>query len=310
MARPKKKGLDYFPFDVNLFEDEKIRAISGEFGIKGEITVVKLLCAIYRNGYFASWNELTKMHLLGQLPGISLTLLESIVNRLAGWGFFDKSLFDTVRVLTSKAIQRRYCEATKRRTYKREYYEYWLLDDEVERPFLHTETELMYTETPVYVYRNPQRKDKHSLSYSFKGENLNINNNAREDLQLSDSLGNPVQDTIQRMKKDSGWIRSVQQLMYREKQTLLSENEIVEYLTTFSVKLGADGKKMVYYMDACQHFTNWLRIVLKIKKDESTTNNRGYRGDKQHANGIVLGKALQNFAKPDDGMDEEMADPF
>ena len=34
MARPNKEGLDYFPFDVDFFSDEKIGSISGEFGIK------------------------------------------------------------------------------------------------------------------------------------------------------------------------------------------------------------------------------------------------------------------------------------
>ena len=70
-GRPKKKGLDYFPFAVDFFDDEKIGAISGEFGIKGEITTVKLLCAIYRNGYFILWNDLLKFKLLRNLPGIS-----------------------------------------------------------------------------------------------------------------------------------------------------------------------------------------------------------------------------------------------
>ena len=46
MARPNKMGLDYFPFDVDFFNDEKIVAISGEFGIKGEIVVIKLLCDV------------------------------------------------------------------------------------------------------------------------------------------------------------------------------------------------------------------------------------------------------------------------
>ena len=41
MASPNKMGLDYFPFDVDFFNDEKIVAISGEFGIKGEIVVIK-----------------------------------------------------------------------------------------------------------------------------------------------------------------------------------------------------------------------------------------------------------------------------
>ncbi len=55
MARPTKDGLDYFPLDVDVFEDEKIEAIAGEFGIKGELAVIKLLCAVYKKGYFIRW---------------------------------------------------------------------------------------------------------------------------------------------------------------------------------------------------------------------------------------------------------------
>lgn len=115
MARPNKEGLDYFPFDVDFFSDEKIGSISGEFGIKGEITAIKLLCAIYRNGYFILWNDALKMSLLRGLPGISLELLEQIVTRLVRWGFFEQTLFSTVSVLTSKGIQERYFKAIKRR---------------------------------------------------------------------------------------------------------------------------------------------------------------------------------------------------
>lgn len=115
MGRQRKVGLDYFPFDIDFFDDEKIIAISGEFGIKGEITVIKLLCAIYRNGYFILWNDLLKYKLAKSCPGVSAELIESIVNRLVLWEFFDKALFDSVKVLTSRGIQRRYFEATKRR---------------------------------------------------------------------------------------------------------------------------------------------------------------------------------------------------
>ena len=115
MARPDKLGLDYFPFDIDFFEDEKIEAISGEFGLKGEMAVIRLLCAVYRNGYFIVWTEMLKMKLLKCLPGVSDELLEQIVNRLVRWGFFDKTLFDSVRVLTSKGIQRRYFNIVRRR---------------------------------------------------------------------------------------------------------------------------------------------------------------------------------------------------
>ena len=115
MARPKNIGLDYFPFDVDFFEDEKTVCIAGEFGIKGEITAVKLLCAVYRNGYFIEWNDKMKMKMLRSLPGVSTELFDQILNRLVRWGFFDKNLFDSVRVLTSHGIQKRFFEAAKRR---------------------------------------------------------------------------------------------------------------------------------------------------------------------------------------------------
>jgi hypothetical protein len=115
MPRPIKTGLDYFPFDVDFFDDEKIEAISGEFGIKGELVTIRLLCAIYRNGYYIEWNDILKMKLLKKLSGIGVELLDLIVARLVAWGFFDKSLFDSAKVLTSKGIQARFQEATKRR---------------------------------------------------------------------------------------------------------------------------------------------------------------------------------------------------
>ena len=115
MARPPKSGLEYFPLDVDFFEDEKITAISREFGCKGEAVALRLLCAVYRNGYFAVWGDGLKEKLLRSTPGLTPGLLEQIVNRLVKWDFFDKDLFHSAKVLTSKGIQRRYFTATKRR---------------------------------------------------------------------------------------------------------------------------------------------------------------------------------------------------
>lgn len=114
MARPRKTGLEYFPFDVDFFDDDKVVRVGGEYGIKGEMVAIRLLCAIYRNGYFALWDELLRYKILRQLPSVSPDLLDQIINRLVKWGFFDQSLFDSVKVLTSPGIQRRYFEITKR----------------------------------------------------------------------------------------------------------------------------------------------------------------------------------------------------
>ena len=159
MARPRKTGLDYFPFDVDFFNDEKIEAISGEFGIKGEIVAIKLLAAIYRNGYFIEWSEMLQMKMLKTLPSISKELLTEIVQRLVRWNFFDEGLFNSDNILTSRGIQRRYFEAMKRNS----------LSDSL--PFLivsATETHINVTETHINAAKTPQSKGKESkVNISF-----------------------------------------------------------------------------------------------------------------------------------------------
>lgn len=115
MARPKKTGLDYFPLDTDLFSDEKIVCIAGKHGIQGQITVISLLCAIYRNGYYIEWNEMVQYRLLRDLPGITAQKLNEIVESLVNWGFFDPKLFHSSAILTSRGIQARYFEITKKR---------------------------------------------------------------------------------------------------------------------------------------------------------------------------------------------------
>lgn len=125
MARPNKIGLDYFPLDVDFFEDEKMLAISGEFAVKGEVITLRLLCEIYRSGYFVEYSELLK-NKLARLGGLSGGLVDEVVKKLVKYGFFDESLFSEHKILTSRGIQKRFAEAIKRR--KNDLcMQYWLL---------------------------------------------------------------------------------------------------------------------------------------------------------------------------------------
>ena len=127
MARPNKQGLDYFPLDVGIFEDDKILAISGEFSVKGEIIVLRLLCEIYRNGYFVEFSELLK-NKLARLGGLSGGLVDEVVRKLVKYEFFDGFVFSEYNILTSKNIQKVYLEASKRRK-DIDLSQYWLLDE-------------------------------------------------------------------------------------------------------------------------------------------------------------------------------------
>ena len=175
MARPQKHGLDYFPFDCDFFDDEKIVAINGQFGIKGEIAAVKLLCAIYRNGYFIKWCDAVKIKLLGSLRGISEGLLDDIINGLVRWGFFDSRLFSTSDILTSKAIQLRYFNTAKRRTFQGAL-PFLLIEnpfaENLNKPektgFLHTETGVSACNNHSFCIQKPTKKRKENKKESVK----------------------------------------------------------------------------------------------------------------------------------------------
>jgi len=158
MARPNKQGLDYFPLDVGIFEDDKILAISGEFSVKGEIIVLRLLCEIYRNGYFVEFSELLK-NKLARLGGLSGGLVEEVVKKLVKYEFFDGLVFSEHNVLTSKHIQKVYLEASKRRK-DIDLSQYWLLEG--------VNVDINPTSSGVNVNINEQIKRKESkLNISF-----------------------------------------------------------------------------------------------------------------------------------------------
>lgn len=115
MARTNKTGIDYFSFDVDFFQDEKVQFVSARFGTKGEAIVVRLLCKIYRNGYYTEWNDDTALLFAKSVgDGCQDSFVKDVVYELLKRGFFNKDIFERFSVLTSKGIQSRYFEATKR----------------------------------------------------------------------------------------------------------------------------------------------------------------------------------------------------
>ena len=115
MARPVKTGLDYFPLPVDFFDDIRICAVAVEYGAKGQLAAVMLLVHLYKTGYYLKWDNVARVRLLKDMPGVTPTELDSIVRCLVEWDFFDKNLFEQEHVLTGREIQRHFFHATKRR---------------------------------------------------------------------------------------------------------------------------------------------------------------------------------------------------
>ena len=262
MPRPIKTGLDYFPFDVDFFQDEKIEAIFVEFGIKGEITAVKLLCAIYRNGYFILWNDRLKIKLLRDLPGVSSELLEQIVNRLCKWGFFDNTLFTSVKVLTSPGIQKRFFSVTKRRQ-KNEDYPYLLLE--------HTKCN-----NPVSVCNNPVSVCNNPVSVCNKyTKESKVNNplyipplqndgkEAESDTPKPSGAGSTGRVTLAQFRKritENPLSNAINEELRRGLGLGNDTATLERWLDEYIAQQTAAGNTANYFTEYRKHFANWSRV--------------------------------------------------
>lgn len=109
----KKKGIPYFPLDVEL--DEKFQLIEAEYGLKGWAVVVKLFQKIYgEDGYFCLFTTDVGL-LFAQEIGVGYSFVKEITKASIQRGVFDKNMFEKYHILTSKGIQKRYFKVVSRR---------------------------------------------------------------------------------------------------------------------------------------------------------------------------------------------------
>lgn len=175
MTRPPKEGLDYFSFDVDIFENEKLFDLQNEYGPLGEVIYFRLLCLVYKNGYYYEFESIDKL---------SRMLIKSIGNRwvrdkkvvsevipfLAECNLFSPELMRK-NVLTSRGIQKRFLKATGRR--QRDISKYWLLEKNNDSNGLITEPE-----NQIDVYNN-------SINVCNNSKNISNNSTKQKESKLN-----------------------------------------------------------------------------------------------------------------------------
>ena len=51
------KGIPYFPTPANFFDEEVMELLEAKFGVLASYIVMRLLCKIYKEGYYISWGK-------------------------------------------------------------------------------------------------------------------------------------------------------------------------------------------------------------------------------------------------------------
>ena len=180
MARPLKEGLSYWPRDVDFRRNKKIKLLKAEFGVKGVYIFEEILDSLYEGkGYYKKWDEDDCLLMSeGVGDGCTPQLIAEVVQGCVRRSLFDKRVFDTFSVLTSRGIQEQFLEGTVSRSRIQIISEYWLLENE-EVPantldkcsFIRVseqKTRVFCQETRVSEADNPQSKVKKSKGKKSK----------------------------------------------------------------------------------------------------------------------------------------------
>ncbi len=160
MARPIKKGLNYFPFETGFFQTERAQMLKARFGADGITLYIDLLCKVYGEGYFLEIEDKEDFYfILASELGFNQNKVRQIVRYLLKRSMFDAHLFNTVNVLTAAEIQTEYVCAMRRRkhTVAEVRGKHWLLTEEQERDL---ETFYKSTIVPSYSEKNPNKSQK------------------------------------------------------------------------------------------------------------------------------------------------------
>lgn len=130
MCRIKKRGLDYFPIDIDFMQNRLVRRIMKREGEGSLATLFGALSCIYGGeGYYVRADELFYEDISTSLYNQTASDVKRILALAAEYGIFHPGLFSEFGILTSSEIQKQYLFSTKRRESSAIEERYNLIDD-------------------------------------------------------------------------------------------------------------------------------------------------------------------------------------
>ena len=244
MARPKKQGLDYFPIDVDIFEDLEVEY--AKFGADGFTIYMYLLTRVYKRGYYLEVDEDFLLVMAARLR-MSEQKVMQVLNYLLKRSLFDNTLFQSVKVLTSAGIQERFQLAVKSRALKNPVQvreDLWLLKKEDTEPFIKVNPSLNNSENnPDNSKKNNDNSEKNNIKgKERKGEYIYT---APPGTYFADSSLNEAFLLFLKVRQNNGDRLTDEQIQLL-KEELSSMSDKPEELTAIVKKSVMSGWKTFY----------------------------------------------------------------
>lgn len=191
MARPQKQGLNYYPKDVDIFSDRKIKIVMARYGADGYTLYDYLICEIYKEGYYMKTDD-DLPYIIASDLNMSVEKIGQILNFLLERSLFDDKLFKSDKVLTSTGIQKRYQEAVRSRATKKTVLvdeRYWLLSSDETSSFIEV--------------RHSDNKSENNYSFSEINPDKSENNSTKESKEKKSKGKESIYEHIRAMYNET-----------------------------------------------------------------------------------------------------------
>ena len=262
-----KVGFAYYSVETDRYQDIRIKRLKKDKGATGLAIYDYLLCEIYRvKGCYLAWDENIAFDVADYF-GIKEELVNEIVDYCCHVGLFDDQKLKTNNYLTSRSIQKRYIDWSKKA--KRTNYK---IPDSViipEKVDIIPEECRTILEVSYELRENPvQRKVKKSKEKVLPSDDGNIQL-AREKVIRKDNLKFPFNSE----EFMSAWDKLVSLPKWKKKPASsiqMSLDMLSRYDETYSIMLvekAHSGNYLgVVFDDTNEKYLNW-------KKKQAATQN-------------------------------------
>lgn len=270
MGRPVKKGLDYFPLDVDFLADIKVRRIIKSCGKESVHILIALLGNIYRDeGYYILWND-DLAFLVADEVGTKEGSVDELVKKAVQVDFFNKNLFEKYKVLTSKGIQNRYILATKERKIV-ELESSYLLTNEVNR----SNISINQQNNSVNQGNNQQSKVKKTKVKEKEDTRKYSDEHLRLALKLQTNLSESFPNESEKVNINE-WANTIRLMEERDKATIEQIEYVLDWLPTndFWYKNVRSAEKLR------KQFERLKKEIKDEKKSKNNSYNKNVRREK------------------------------
>lgn len=278
MARTIKKGLDYFPFEVDFFQDIRIRKLIKYQGGKAITVYALLLCTIYKNGYYIEWDKELPF-ILSEQSGYTEAYIQEVIDCCMNIGLLSKELFESAKVLTSKGIQERYrsiCKASRRSGVIKEF-NLLPVEEEQETPSNPQPPETNRAKLQAPATPKKENKQKSNPKHKPIPEAPPIEPTVPPAPSMPPKYSATIEEEVMEMKRSPQWKESVC-MRYG-----IEVAKLDFYLSDFALKCHKQHNSL---QDAKSNFCYWLQKQFEKEKEQQTqvqpqptnTNPYEYKG--------------------------------